>query len=302
MKALVILGPTAVGKTAIAEIAAQKLDGEIISADSRQVYRGMSIGTAKPISQNVLYHLLDIIEPAERYDAARFVEDAAKAINNISSRNRVPIIVGGTGLYIRSLTAGLFPGNFRDSKISEELKIRRNNGEDLYQLLLSIDPVAAQKIDPHNHIRIERALEVYYISGNPISFWWETATRPPTDIDFIKIGLNIDRKILCERIEARIQAMLQAGWIDEVKALLDNSIPSDAPGFSSIGYRSVVAHIQGKLDFDEMIVQITKETKHYAKRQMTWFRREPNVMWLDVTNMQMDKIVQKIEAIWKNEC
>ncbi len=299
MSILVILGPTAVGKTTAAEIIAQNTGGEIISADSRQIYKKLSIGTAKPTDAHIKYHLIDIIEPSERYDAARFVSDALSAIDNILSRKKIPIIVGGTGLYIRALTVGLFPGEFRDDEIRKQLKYRHDSGEDLYKFLCDIDPKAAEKIAPQNYVRIERALEVFLISGKPISYWWETETKPPNELQFLKIGLSIERKELYHRIEQRAQKMFENGWVDEVQKLLDSGIAKDVPAFNSIGYGAVLRFLDGEISQEEMLEQIIRDTKRYAKRQITWFKKEPNVHWLDVTKFSAQETAEKILSIWK---
>jgi len=297
-RALVLAGPTAIGKTAIAERIALELGGEIISADSRQIYRKLDIGTAKAISPKVRHRLVDIIEPTERYDAARFVSDALNAMESIASRGLVPIIVGGTGMYIRALTVGIFPGEFRDNDVRKELGVRHDEGENLYMLLQRIDPDAARTIDPNNFVRIERAIEVFIVSGRPISFWWHNSTKPPAGWNFVKIGLTMDRKLLYERIARRAQDMLDAGWVEEVRTLLQSGIPENAQAFSSIGYRSVLAFIKRRIDSKEMLMQIIRETKQYARRQMTWFRREPDIQWLDITGFNIDIVVKEIIDIY----
>ena len=295
MPILVIVGPTAVGKTTTAEIIAKNIGGEIISADSRQIYKKLSVGTAKPTDSCIKYHLIDIIEPTERYDAARFVSDALSAIDKITSRKKIPIIVGGTGLYIRALTVGLFPGEFRDDEIRRQLKVRHDSGEDLYKPLCDIDPKAAEKIAPQNYVRIERALEVFLVSGKPISYWWDNETKPPSELQFVKIGLSIERKELYRRIERRVEEMLENGWVGEVQKLLDSGIPKNASAFNSIGYGAVLRFIEGEISQEEMREQIIKDTKRYAKRQITWFKKEPNVRWLDVTELSAQETAEQIQ-------
>jgi len=298
-RVLIIAGPTAVGKTAVAETVAEKLSGELISADSRQIYKGLDVGTAKPRNSKIPYHLIDIVTPEKRYDAAQFARDAQALIKQIHDRRKTPIIVGGTGLYIRALTEGIFEGNFRDETVREELLRRWRAGENLYAELMRVDPEAAKKIDPKNFVRIQRALEVYIVSGKPISYWWKTATKKPSEWKFVKIILNKERKALYERIEKRVDEMLEAGWVDEVKNLLKSGVPENASAFSSIGYRQVVDYIKGKLSWDQMREQIIKATKEYARRQLIWFRKEPGAVWLDTTGKNPQEVALEVIKIWR---
>jgi len=298
-RVLIISGPTAVGKTAVAETVAEKISGELISADSRQIYKGLDVGTAKPRNSKIPYHLIDIVTPEKRYDAAQFARDAQALIKQIYDRGKIPIIVGGTGLYIRALTEGIFEGNFRDETVREELLRRWRASENLYAELMRVDPEAAKKIDPKNFVRIQRALEVYIVSGKPISYWWKTATKKPSEWKFVKIILNKERKVLYERIEKRVDGMLEAGWVDEVKKLLKSGVPENAPAFSSIGYRQVVDYIKGKLSWEQMRVQIIKATKEYARRQLIWFRKEPGAVWLDTTGKNPQEVALEVIKIWR---
>jgi len=298
-RVLIIAGPTAVGKTAVAETVAEKLGGELISADSRQIYKGLDVGTAKPRNSKIPYHLIDIVTPEKRYDAAQFARDAQALIKQIHDRGKTPIIVGGTGLYIRALTEGIFEGDFRDEAVREELLRRWRAGENLYGELMRVDPEAAKKIDPKNFVRIQRALEVYIVSGKPISYWWKTATKKPSEWKFVKIILNKERKALYERIEKRVDEMLEAGWVDEVKNLLKSGVPENAPAFSSIGYRQVVDYIKGKLSWEQMREQIIKATKEYARRQLIWFRKEPGAVWLDTTGKNSQEVALEVIKIWR---
>jgi len=262
-KSLVICGPTAVGKTEIAEIISRKLDGEIISADSRQIYKKLDIGTAKPLGSPVRHHLLNIIEPTEIFDSMKFVQLALDVMKQITESGKLPIIVGGTGLYIRALTVGIFT-----------------------------------KIDPNNYVRIERAIEIFITSGKPISYWWKQETHPPSDWEFFKIVLSMDRDILYRRIEERTRKMFDFGWLDEVENLLDSGIEPNCRGLSSIGYRQIVKYILGEFSYDEMFEQIVRETRHYAKRQITWFKKEPNSRWLDIEGFKPDECAEKIIALF----
>lgn len=296
--ALVIAGPTGVGKTQIAHEICKRIDGEIISADSRQIYRGLDIGTAKPQNPTVPHHLIDIVTPTERYDVASFVNDTVKTMEEITSRGKTPVIVGGTGLYIRSLTEGIFSGEFRDGMLRAQIKHRWENGEDLWNELHKIDPIAAQKIDPRNYVRIERALEVFYLTGKPISYWWERTSKPAENYRFLKVGLRMPMEKLYERITERAKRMVEGGLVDEVKNLLENGIPPNSPGLTSIGYPQVIRYIEGKISLEQMLIEIIKKTKDYARRQMIWFRKEPNLVWVDVDNFE--DTVEAILVKWQN--
>lgn len=283
---LLITGPTASGKSSLAEYVALRRGGrgqncEIISADSRQVYRGLDIGTAKPKNPPVPYHLIDIAEPTEQYSAARFVQDTAEAIADIIQRGKMPIVVGGTGLYIRALTVGIFEGNFRDDKLRAELRRRYDAGEDLFAELAEIDPVAAEKIDPRNFVRIQRALEVYYISGKPISYHWEHSAYKKVPYTFDKVAVSIPRDELHKRIKERVYKMLEDGWIKETERLLKKlTQPAPAPALLSLGYPEIIAFINGELTGEELPEKIIAKTNGYARRQMVWLRKEPNLKWL----------------------
>ena len=292
--AIVIGGPTAVGKTEIGERVAEILDGEIISADSRQIYRGLDIGTAKPVDSPVRHHLLDVVSPQERFNAAEFVRRALEVMDSLRARGKVPIIVGGTGLYIRALTVGFFPGDFKSEQIRRQLAERYRRGEDLYAYLKQVDPVAAEKIDPRTYVRIERALEVYLVSGKPISYWWRHATKPPSDWKFVKFFITMEREKLYERIARRTEKMLESGWIDEVRRLLEQGVPPDSPGLTSIGYRQIVRYLQGEIDYETMKQEIIRETKNYAKRQITWFKKEPDCVLIGVTDMSAEESARQI--------
>ncbi|RKZ35214.1 tRNA (adenosine(37)-N6)-dimethylallyltransferase MiaA [bacterium] len=292
--ALIICGPTASGKTEIAELVAKKLDTAIISADSRQIYKHLNIGTAKPLDSTIQHHMIDIIEPDERFNAMQFVQLAINWMDKIAQSGKIPIIVGGTGLYIRALTQGIFPGEFKDDNVRKELKLKKKQGENLYTMLKDVDPIAAGKINPKNYVRIERALEVYIVSGKPISYWWEYQTKPPSDWNFKKFAIQMDKKTLYKRIEDRTEKMLQQGWIEEVRDLLGKGISPDCPGLTSIGYGQIVRYIRGEIDYEQMFNDIVRDTKRYAKRQITWFRKEPDVHWVEVGKSSPEQIADKI--------
>ncbi len=283
---IVILGPTAAGKSALALEAALRLGGEIINADSMQVYRAMDIGTAKPPLQarkKVRHHLFDIAEPGEQYTAGRYRSDAARAIEEIRSRAGLPIVVGGTGLYIRALTEGLFEGPAGDPAIREELLLEaRLRGEaHLHEMLREVDPVSARAIHPNNTKRVIRALEVWRLTGRPISELHRESgpSEPPYEV--LKIGLTLERPLLYERIDRRVEEMIKEGLVEETRGLVERGYDESSPAMGGLGYKECLAHIRGRITLDEAVRLIKRNTRHYAKRQMTWFRKDAAIKWFD---------------------
>lgn len=287
---LVILGPTAVGKTSLGLRLARRLGGEIISADSAQVYRYMDIGTDKPPHEEmaeVPHHLVDIRDPDEDFTLADFQRLATQAIAGICARGRLPIMVGGTGLYIRAVTEG-----YRLSRAAADPSLRarlnaqvREAGPDaLYRLLREIDPPAAERIHPNNVRRVIRALEIYYLTGVPMTVW-EKGQAEPKLCDALKIGLTRDRDELYRRIEDRVDRQIERGLVEEVRSLLLRGYDPSLKSMQALGYKEAVAFIRGEMNLEEMTRMIKRNTRRYAKRQWTWFRREPGVIWLDMSRM-----------------
>lgn len=289
----IILGPTAVGKTAYAVDRALRENAEIISADSGQIYRGLDRGTAKPSLEErrgVPFHLIDILDPSDRFSAADFRRLALSKIGEIHSRGRRVFVVGGTGLYLKVLENGIFEGPSSDPEIRQRLeeRIRKEGVGVLLRELEKIDPAAAQKMDKRNRQRIVRALEVFELTGRPISEFW---TSPPIPLSLIrrggeggevvfkKIGLTLPRNELNLRIDARVDRMISQGWIEETEALLKKWGP-DAPGLKIIGYKELVASLKGRVSREEAINLIKTHTRHYAKRQLTWFKRDHKIRWM----------------------
>ncbi len=289
---LIILGPTGVGKTAAAIQLCIEFGGEVISCDSMQVYRRFSIGTAKPRLAEcfgVPHHLIDICDPTDLFSAADFVRRTLKLIPEIESRGKRPVIVGGTGLYFRSLLEGIFEGPPRVPDIRDRLRAKAaepGGMEDLYKRLGEVDPVYQSRIHPNDRIRIVRALEVAEVTGIPLSVHFEKNSLRLTGRDTIKLGLLLPRHFLHERIDQRVDSMLRAGFIEEVLGLLSENIPRSATPFGGLGYAQIVEYLDGKKSFDETRVEIQKETRRYAKRQMTWFRREKGVIWLRADRLE----------------
>ncbi|MGG0643734.1 tRNA (adenosine(37)-N6)-dimethylallyltransferase MiaA [Sporosarcina gallistercoris] len=294
---LAIAGPTASGKTALAVGLAQCLDGEVINGDAMQVYRGLDIGTAKITPdemEGVPHHLFDIKSPSESFSAAEYQQIVRAKISEIQSRGKLPILAGGTGLYMQSV---LFDYRFTEaaadlavrSRLEEELETL--GAKALYERLLQLDPVSAEKIHPNNHRRLIRALEILEVSGETKANHEADQGATPMYHTFI-IGLDLPREILYDRIDRRVDQMLEKGLVDEVKVLWERGI-RDVQSVQAIGYKELYQVIEGKLSIEEAIELIKKNTRHYAKRQMTYFRNKLEVNWYDATT-EKKLLVQKI--------
>ena len=255
-------------------------NGEIVSADSRQIYRGMDVGTAKPTLDErarVRHHLIDIVDPGERYDVARYQRDARTALADIAARGRLAVVVGGTGLYVRALLDGLDLESVpTDPDLRARLEAEAERGEDLHARLAAIDPEAAAKVDPRNVRRVVRYLEASLITGG-VSARWRRLDAVPA----VKIGLAPARELLVERIERRVGAMLDQGVLAEARRLMDRGIDTRLPSMSAHGYVHWVAHLRGEIDRARAVALTVRDTKAYSRRQMTWFRRDAEVRWCD---------------------
>lgn len=285
-KIVVICGPTGAGKTSMAVKLAQELEGEIISADSMQIYRYMNIGTAKPTAFEqscVPHYLIDVVSPDETFDAARFAALARAEIENLVKRGRVPFVVGGAGLYIKALLYGLFDADSSNAAIRNQLKqIAREKGIDaLYKRLVKYDPGSATRIHPNDSIRIIRALEIFEHTGKTISQYHEEHRFSGRPYDAFKIGVFMPRDILYKKIDARVDAMIAAGLLDEVKQLLEKGYTDELPSMQSIGYRHMTDFIKGRLSLEETVNTMKRDTRRYAKRQMTWFRADSEIQWVE---------------------
>jgi len=281
---VVIVGPTAVGKSALALELASKYGLEIINADSMQVYRGMDIGSAKPTPAErnlVPHHLIDIRNPDEDYSAARFLEEARRIIGELAERCRRTLVVGGTGLYIQSLLKGLFPAPPADMRVREQLRTQeREKGKwHLHQQLAGVDPEAAARIHPNDSFRVIRALEVFRLTGTAISEHQRHHRFSDSTFAALKIGLMRDRGEIYRRIEARVDSMIGAGLEEEVRRLLTQGYAPAIKAFQSLGYQQMLSYIRGETTRDEAIRLIKTNTKRYAKRQLTWFRKDPEIEW-----------------------
>ena len=290
---VIITGPTGIGKTELSLELAKKYKGEIISSDSMQIYKKLNIGTAK-IDLNktsIPHHMIDIIEPSDNFTVADFKNSAKKIITDINNRGGLPFLVGGTGLYINSLVYNLdFTETEPDYEYRDELKeiLEEEGSEFLYEKLQDQDRDMAEKIHKNNGQRIIRALEILK-SGNKKG---DNFREENKDYNLIYIGLNMDRAKLYEKINQRVDKMIDLGLVDEVKNLLDAGLDKNSQSLKAIGYKEVISYLDGEIDFDEMVDLIKKNSRHYAKRQLTWFRRDKRIKWFD---RESDTILSDIE-------
>ncbi len=292
---LAIVGPTAVGKTAVSLQLARELGGEVVSADSRQVYRGMDIGTAKVSEeerQTIPHHLIDIREPDETISLGEYKRLATTAIEDILERGCVPLLVGGTGQYIRAVVEGWqIPNVPPQPELRQQLETlaQREGKEAVFARLRELDPVSAQNIDYRNLRRVIRAIEVTITAGKPFS---ELQTKKPPPWRILQIGLTRPRERLYARVDARIEAMFAAGWIEEVQRLLAQGYTPELPSFGSLGYREVAFHLQGQYDLEETKALIRRATRQFIRRQYNWFRlSDPNIQWFDLDEVDTEVVV-----------
>ncbi len=282
-KVILLVGPTCVGKTGAAVALAEKLGTEIISADSMQIYRYLDIGTEKPSPEQlarVRHHMIDVIEPSENYSAGRYIEDVEPIIGSLHSDGRVPVVTGGTGLYIKAMTRGIFRGPGADWNLREELK--KEKTETLYARLKDIDPETASLLTSGDRRRIVRALEVCLKSGKKMSELKREQTSP-LPYKFLKLALSRDREELYPMIERRVDEMMRRGLLDEVDKVLKMN-PSNT-AMQAIGYKELKRYLEGEYPFDEAVRLIKRNTRRYAKRQFTWFRGEAGLRWVDITGL-----------------
>lgn len=294
-KPLVILtGPTAVGKTALSIMLAKAIGGEIISADSMQVYRYMDIGTAKikpEETEGVPHHLIDVLNPTEDFNVTAFQTMAKQVINEIYSRGRIPIVAGGTGFYIQSL---LYDISFEETEVSsyrEELTAyyEAYGAHALHEELKKVDPVSYEEIHENNVKRVIRALEFYHDTGYPISEHNKAQRQKESPYNFEYFVLNDDREVLYGRIEKRIDTMIEQGLIEEVQSLLDYGCQPDMVSMQGLGYKEIISYLNGECSLEEAVYILKRDTRHFAKRQLTWFRREKEVTWIDRTSFSSEE-------------
>lgn len=297
---LIIAGPTAAGKTEASILLATEIRAEIVSADSMQIYRGMDIGTAKPTRDQrslVYHHMMDIVEPDQPYSVGDYLRDARSAIDGIIASGGVPIVVGGTGLYIRALTRGLFHGPPADLELRERLIGRESEDPgSLYSDLVKVDPEAAVKIHPNDLRRTIRALEVFYLRDRKLSDFHREHRFQDSPYAFRLLFLVRNRAELYHRIEQRVDQMLAEGLEAEVKQLMERGYGPDLSSMQGLGYQHLMAFFLGKLSREEAVALLKRDTNRYAKRQFTWFRREPAAVWIDITGIsKAGEIVERIK-------
>ncbi len=302
---IVICGPTAAGKTALALQLAEHLPIEVISADSRQVYRGLDIGTAKPTLDElarVPHHLIDVVEPDEPFTAADFARRGRQAAVEIGGRGRLPVVVGGTGLYIRTLTEGLVAAPAGSARLRRELlELETSEGEGtLYRRLQLADPALAARLSPRDQVRIVRALEVQALTGRRFSEMQTAHAFADRPFRTLKIALAPARQELFARIDRRTESMLAAGLVNEVQGLLARGFSPSCKALQTIGYREVIRHLQGELPLPTAIALIQRDSRRYAKRQLTWFRKDIEIIWVD-SSPEFGRILQLIEYFMQSQ-
>ncbi|MBU5437626.1 tRNA (adenosine(37)-N6)-dimethylallyltransferase MiaA [Tissierella sp. MSJ-40] len=284
----ILIGPTAIGKTSLSIDLAKNLNGEIISADSMQIYKYMDIGTAKVTKEemeSIPHYLIDIVYPNEDFTVSDYKKAATKHITEVNNREKLPLVVGGTGLYINSLVYQL---NFTQVCPNEEFRKKYEDLADkygnqyIYDELKKIDLYSSQKISPKDRKRIIRALEIYYETGKTMSEYNKDFRKPVENYNLSMIGLNMDRTLLYNRINQRVDLMIEKGLIDEIKMLLEMGYTKDLVSMQGIGYKEIVYYLQGDISLDKAIELIKKGSRNYAKRQLTWFRRDNRIKWIDV--------------------
>ena len=283
---LAVLGPTASGKSALGLVLAERLGGEILNCDSTAVYRGFDIGTDKvPVAEQrgIPHHLVDIADPTEVYTAAQFARDADRVIREVHGRGHVPILVGGTGFYYRALTRGLFPGPGADETLRARLDrvAARKGPERLHRLLRRVDPDSADRIMARDQKRLVRALEVYLSTGRPLTAHFADTRSPVADCEVVALALRIPPDLTAQRVAIRVEQQFARGIVDEVKGLLARGVPAEARPFGGLVYRQVMEMLRGVRDEAATRALIVQENRRYARRQLIWFRKEPNLIWFE---------------------
>lgn len=312
-KLIVIIGPTGIGKTSLSLEIAKEIDGEIISADSMQIYKYMNIGTAKVEKdemQMVTHHLVDFLRPDEDFSVSDYRENAKEKITMINRKNKVPILVGGTGLYVNSLVYDL---NFTKVASDESIRARLEKEKDqlgkeyIFDILKDVDPKSAEKINVNDIKRVIRAIEIYEITDKPMSEHNNNFRKLNHDYDLIMIGLNMDREKLYNRINQRVDLMIESGLVEEVKGLLDMGYGKDLISMQAIGYKEIIMYLYGEITFDIALEMIKKASRNYAKRQLTWFRRDDRIEWFNIDeydnlNKLVFGVMGHIKKYYNREC
>jgi tRNA dimethylallyltransferase len=284
--AVAILGPTAVGKSALALAMAERFGGEIVNCDSTAVYRGFDIGTDKvprAAQRGIPHHLIDIVDPVEEYTAAQYAHDASRAIREIFARGHIPFVVGGTGFYFRALTRGLFPGPGKDDELRARLEAvaARRGVVFLHRMLARVDALSAQRIQPRDLKRIVRALEVFFLTGRPLTAHFAETVSPLPDVSFVTVALRLPSELTSARVTRRVDQQFASGLLEEIRGLLAAGVPEQARPFGGLVYRQALEHLHGVRDEVATRALIAQENRRYARRQLIWFRKEPNLQWFD---------------------
>ena len=299
---MAIVGATATGKSALGVALAHRLHGEVVSCDSTAVYRGFDIGTDKlPLAEQegIPHHMVDIVDPGEEYSAARYAREAAAVIRDITAREKLPILVGGTGLYYRALTRGFFPGPARDPSLRARLEgVARLKGiECLYRWLARVDPPSALRIQPRDSKRLIRALEVFLLTGRPLTDHFADTRPALPEYRIMTFALTVEKTETAARVARRVDAQFEGGLLREVRGLLARGVPENAHPFSGLVYRQVMEHLRGERDEAETRELIVRENRRYAKRQLIWFRKEPNLRWIHAAGGREETLEEVARAL-----
>jgi tRNA dimethylallyltransferase len=297
-----IVGPTATGKSALGIALAKRFDGEIVACDSTAVYRGFDIGTDKvPLEQQggIPHHMVDVADPTEEYSAARYAREASAVIRDITGRGKLPILVGGTGLYYRALTRGFFPGPSRDVGLRGRLDrvADRRGTECLHRWLVRVDPGSAERIQPRDRKRLVRALEVYLLTGRPLTAHFAETESPIPEYHVRAFALRIPQEDTAERVAKRVDAQFEAGLLDEIRGLLQAGLPPSAHPFTGLVYRQALEHLNGVRGERETRELIVRENRKYSRRQLIWFRKEPNLQWIHAAGERPETVEEVARAL-----
>ncbi|MCK5457396.1 MAG: tRNA (adenosine(37)-N6)-dimethylallyltransferase MiaA [Melioribacteraceae bacterium] len=298
-RVIVIVGATGSGKTSLSLKLAAKLNTEIISADSRQIYKILDIGTAKPLKEElnqIKHHFIDSLNPDEPFNVSKYEDASLKIIDELHQKDKIPIVVGGSGLYIKALVDGLFNEVDTDEEFRRKLIDEREKfgNEYLYQKLIAVDKESANTMLPQNWKRVIRALEVFHLTGEPI--WkFHAEHKREVDIEFLQNGLQWERELLYQNINNRVDKMIFDGLVDEVKSILGKGYSSNLNSLNTVGYKEIIAYLNGECDLDRAVELIKRNTRHYAKRQMTWFRKDERIKWFEIDQEEdLEKIADSI--------
>jgi len=298
-RVIVIIGPTCSGKTKLSLNLAGKLNSEIISADSRQIYKLLDIGTAKPSEEElakVRHHFIDRLKPDESFNVSKYEEESLRIIDELHEKDKIPIVVGGSGLYIKALVDGIFNEVDTDEDFRQMLLAEREKfgNEYLYEKLIAVDKVSADTMLPQNWKRVIRALEVFHLTGEPI--WkFHAEHKREVDIEFLQFGLNWERELLYENINNRVDKMISAGLVNEVKSVLVSGFSSELNSLNTVGYKEIIAYLDEEFDLERAVELIKRNTRRYAKRQMTWFRKDDRIKWFKINHEEdLEKIAESI--------